>query len=185
MRDKLKNVCIRITDGEHGSISNEPNGEFYLLNNNNITEDGIVINDKDRRISKKDYELIHKRTGLQAGDVVIATCGTLGKTTIITDTDIKYEFSRSVGIIRCNQTKILPEYLNYYFKLDSTQKRIAVLSKGAVQKHFYIGDMEDFEVGYPSIDVQKGIVNALGKIDKKIKCNKKINDNLYQSEMVA
>ena len=119
---KLKNYCLNITDGEHGSIIDDPDGEYYFLNNNNITEDGIVINPNDRRMSKKEFERINKRTQLSTNDVVIATCGTLGKTQVITDTSINYDFSRSVGIIKTDPQKLLPLFLHYYFKNPHTQK---------------------------------------------------------------
>ena len=73
---KLKDYCINITDGEHGSVKDDPNGKFYYLNNNNITENGIRIRKDDRRISKEDYERIHKRTKLSIGDIVIISGGT-------------------------------------------------------------------------------------------------------------
>ena len=103
---KLSDLCVSITDGEHGSVKDDSRSTYFLLNNNNITESGIIINSKDRRISKNDFEKIHKRTNLECGDLVIATCGTLGKTCVIKDTLINYEFSRSVGIIKCNQKKL-------------------------------------------------------------------------------
>lgn len=175
---KLKNYCLNITDGEHGSIIDDPDGEYYFLNNNNITEDGIVINPNDRRMSKKEFERINKRTQLSTNDVVIATCGTLGKTQVITDTSINYDFSRSVGIIKTDPQKLLPLFLHYYFKNPHTQKRIERIAEGAVQKHFYIGAMEDFEVEIPDIGIQKDIISAISKIDGKISNNKSICSDL-------
>ena len=150
----------------------------YFLNNNNITEDGIVINPNDRRMSKKEFERINKRTQLSTNDVVIATCGTLGKTQVITDTSINYDFSRSVGIIKTDPQKLLPLFLHYYFKNPHTQKRIERIAEGAVQKHFYIGAMEDFEVEIPDIGIQKDIISAISKIDGKISNNKSICSDL-------
>lgn len=175
---KLKDYCINITDGEHGSIKDNPTGEFYFLNNNNITQTGIEIHENDRKMSREDYEKIHKRTQMAQGDVVIATCGTLGKTQVITDENPKYEFSRSVGIIKCDKNKLLPEYLHYYFMQDSVQKRIRILAKGAVQKHFYIGDMQDFELEIPDISIQGKIVKTLSLIDDKIRNNNAISFEL-------
>ena len=171
---KLKEYCIKITDGEHGSIKDDPDGAYFFLNNNNITDDGIVIHSSDRKMSKQDYERIHSRTQLSNGDVVIASCGTIGKTQVITDEVINYDFSRSVGIIKCNNEKLLPEFLHYYFKNPTTQQRVLNASEGAVQKHFYIGAMSDFEVNFPDINVQKDIVDFLIKIDAKIRNNNAI-----------
>lgn len=175
---KLKDYCLNITDGEHGSISEDINGTYYLLNNNNITDRGIVINSGDRKISFSDYKKIHKRTKLEKGDVVIATCGTLGKTQVITDEQPNYEFSRSVGIYKCDKTKLLPYFLHYAFMNPIAQKKIINVSKGAVQKHFYIDDMAEFEIDIPSLEKQMQIVTLLKAIDAKISNNNRINAEL-------
>ncbi len=175
---KLGDLCVSITDGEHGSVKDDSSSTFFLLNNNNITESGIVINSNDRRISKKDFDKIHRRTNLECGDLVIATCGTLGKTCIIKDSLINYEFSRSVGIIKCNQKKLLPEYLHYFFLNPLVQRRIVGNAKGGVQKHFYIGDMKDFEIQIPILSGQKKIASVLSALDDKIALNKKMNQKL-------
>lgn len=175
---KLADLCVSITDGEHGSVKDDSGSTYFLLNNNNITESGIVINSKDRRISKKDFEKIHKRTNLECGDLVIATCGTLGKTCVIKDSLINYEFSRSVGIIKCNRKKLLPEYLHYFFLNPLVQSRIVGNAKGGVQKHFYIGDMKDFEIQIPILAEQKKIASVLSALDDKIALNKKMNQKL-------
>lgn len=177
---KLGELTLNITDGEHGSVKQEKNGSYYLLNNNNITEEGIVINATDKKISETDYRKIHKRTNLEKNDLVIATCGTLGKTHVIKDEIINYEFSRSVGIIKCNSVKLLPLYLHYYFKNPVCQTRIKNISKGGVQKHFYISDMNDFDLNIPEINEQRKIISILSSLDDKIALNNRINAKLEQ-----
>lgn len=177
---KLGELTLNITDGEHGSVKQEKNGSYYLLNNNNITEEGIVINATDKKISETDYKKIHKRTNLEKNDLVIATCGTLGKTHVIKDEIINYEFSRSVGIIKCNSVKLLPLYLHYYFKNPVCQTRIKNISKGGVQKHFYISDMNDFDLNIPEINEQRKIISILSSLDDKIALNNRINAKLEQ-----
>lgn len=178
--NKLKEYCINITDGEHGSVKEDLSGEYYFLNNNNIMNSGITIKPNDRRISKTDYNRIHRRTKLAKGDIVIATCGTIGKCQIIRDERINYEFSRSVGIIKCDPSRLLPDFLFYYLINPYTQNRIKKISEGGVQKHFYISAMQEFDVEVPPIVIQKKIIALFASIDKKIQCNIKINDTLEQ-----
>ena len=40
---KLQDFCLQITDGEHRSCEEDTNGSYYMLNNQNITEAGIMI----------------------------------------------------------------------------------------------------------------------------------------------
>ncbi|SEL50387.1 type I restriction enzyme, S subunit [Ruminococcus sp. YRD2003] len=175
---KLKEYCINITDGEHGSVKEDLSGEYYFLNNNNITSNGIIIKPDDRRISITEFDRIHKRTKLAAGDIVIATCGTIGKCQVIRDEKINFDFSRSVGIIKCDSSRLLPDFLYYYLINPHTQNRIKKISEGGVQKHFYIGAMQEFDIEVPPIDIQRKIIAVLSAIDKKIQYNNKINDNL-------
>lgn len=155
-------------------MRDDPSGSYYYLNNNNITDSGIEIHETDRRISKLSFDQIRRRTGLSKGDVVIATCGTLGKTQIITEEPECYEFSRSVGIIKPNQAKLTSEYLHYYFQLPETQHRIQQIATGGVQKHFYIEDIEEFEIDLPDYEQQIPITRILSALDAKIANNKKL-----------
>ena len=175
---KLSEFCIKITDGEHGSVKDDENGSYFFLNNNNITDQGIIISQNDRRISKSDFDRIHKRTQLDYNDIIIATCGTIGKSLVIQDHNINYEFSRSVGIIKCDTNKLLPLYLHYFFENPVTQARIKRISEGGVQKHFYIGAMSDFDIEVPSLEEQKKIVQVLSSLDAKISLNRSIISDL-------
>lgn len=175
---KLQDYCLAITDGEHGSVSDDPQGQFYFLNNNNITSEGVVVRSTDRRISEESFLKIRERTHLEVGDLLIATCGTLGKTCVINETPSNYEFSRSVGMIKVDKNKLYPEYLHYFFSLPTSQHRIAQLAKGGVQKHFYISDMEDFDFEAPPLAIQKRIVDVLAPIDNKIANNNVMREHL-------
>ena len=174
MNKKLSDYCINITDGEHGSVEDAPNGEYYLLSNKNIINGEVIITPSDRKISEDSYKKINKRTKLEELDVLISTVGTLGKLAIVTEKP-NYEFQRSVGIIKCDKNKLLPQYLYYYLSLNSLQNRLINNSKGAVQKCIFINDLKELLVDIPSVSLQKLQINLLSYIDKKIKLNNKIN----------
>lgn len=180
-RVKLGDVCLSITDGEHGSPKNDPQGSCWFLNNNNLTDSGVVINSNDRRISAETFEQIRKRTHMEQGDVLISSCGTLGKTCIVQEDPTNFEFSRSVGIIKPRRSKLNAKYLHYFFMLQSTQKRIQKIATGGVQKHFYIADMEDFQIYLPDIFQQDAVASLLGAIDDKITLNKKLCTELEET----
>ncbi len=175
----LKNLTLNITDGEHGSVIDDPEGQYYLLSNKNIINGSIVYNHTDRIISKTSFDKIAKRTKLQTNDVVISTVGTIGKVAVIRDKFLKYDFQRSVGIIKCDTQKLLPEYLYYYFNLKYVQKRLTDVSKGAVQKCLFINDLENLLIDCPTnTSDQLDIVQILSKLDQKIDLNNKISDEL-------
>jgi type I restriction enzyme S subunit len=181
-RTILKNLALNITDGEHASVIDDPNGDYFLLSNKNIVDGYIKYDqDLDRKISKSTFDKISKRTKLAKNDVLISTVGSIGKLTIIRDQLFNYTFQRSVGIIKCDTTKLLPEYLYYYLKQNLVQKRLINVSKGAVQKCLFINDLDNFLIDFPiSLDDQQKIASILSTLDAKIELNNRINAKLEE-----
>ena len=107
---KLDELTHHITDGEHGSVKDDANSNYYLLSNKNIVNGQVIINDNDRKIAFETFKKINKRTKLEIGDVVISTVGVLGKTAIIKN-KINFDFQRSVGIIKVNSNLLDNRYL--------------------------------------------------------------------------
>ena len=178
-RTKLKNLTKQITDGEHGSVKDDNNSNYYLLSNKNINNGLIKYDEFDRKISKKTLEKISQRTKLQNGDVIISTVGTIGKSAIVRNKNINFDFQRSVGIIKCDNKKIIPEFLYYYFNLNQVKKRLTDNANVSIQKCLYIADLEDIIVDYyKDTSYQSKIVNLLSKLDSKINLNFQINEKI-------
>lgn len=174
---KLEECCLHITDGEHGSVNDDLQGDYYLLSNKNIINGNIVISKDDRKINKATFDKINKRILLEEKDVIISTVGTLGKTAII-EGNINYTFQRSVGIIKPNPQIIDSHYLKYLLDTDYYQQLLIGLSVGAVQKCIFIGTLKSLPISIPSLPTQKKIANILQTLDQKIALNRQINDNL-------
>lgn len=178
-RFKMDTLCEHITDGEHGSVSNDENGEYFLLSNKNIKNGKIIYDQLDRKINLECFKKINKRTRLGKNDVVIATVGTIGKTAIIKADNLNFDFQRSVGIFKTKKTLLKPEYLHYYLQIPSVQKRLKYLSTGAVQKCLFISDLKNIDIDLPTDFLyQTKISNVLSDIDAKIELNNKINKEL-------
>ena len=176
---KLNDYCTKITDGEHGTVKDDPNGNYFLLSNKNIVNNEIQITEKDRHINEKTFNRINERTCLKQGSVLIATVGTIGKTMVVKNKP-NYTVQRSVGVINPNPKLLDSDFLKYYLDTPFIQKKLSNSVKGAVQKCLFIGDLQDLEVDIPDIINQKKIINILSKIDSKITLNNKINNNLQQ-----
>lgn len=177
-RDILNNLCLNITDGEHGTIQNDDDGRYFLLSNKNIINGQIIISDADRRINKESFSKINKRTKLENGDLVISTVGVLGKLAIIKAENLNYDFQRSVGIVKCDEKKINTKYLYYYLNTQFVQNRLNHLSKGAVQKCLFISDLKNLEIDFPDLPTQQKIASVLSALDDKIELNNRINSEL-------
>lgn len=175
---KLSEVSLNVTDGEHGTVKDDNNGNYFLLSCKNIKNGLINITSNERKINEESFYKIQKRIKLEKNDVLITTVGTIGEMAIIEDENINYCFQRSVGIIKPNKEFVNPYFL--YYSLRNELGQIATLIKGAVQKCLFINDMKMIEVSLPDLKTQNKIVKALQNIDKKIKLNNEINNNLYK-----
>ena len=175
---KLSEVSLNVTDGEHGTVKDDNNGNYFLLSCKNIKNGLINITSNERKINEESFYKIQKRIKLEKNDVLITTVGTIGEMAIIEDENINYCFQRSVGIIKPNKEFVNPYFL--YYSLRNELGQIATLIKGAVQKCLFINDMKMIEVSLPDLKTQNKIVKALQNIDKKIKLNNEINNNLEE-----
>jgi len=168
---KLKNLCTLITDGEHGSVKDDPNGNCFLLSNKNIYDGRIVINDNERKISIVTKERLNKRTKLSKDTILISTVGTIGKLAFINSDDINYSFQRSVGIIHTNAEILDPYFLYCLLQTNFYQTKMRQMSSGSVQKCLFISNIEDLDILDIEINKQKKISSTIKKIDDLINEN--------------
>lgn len=174
----LEDISLNITDGTHSTIRDNSNGKGYLLSCKNIKKGKVNIGDSERRIGFEQLEQLRKRTGLNKDDVLITTVGTIGEMAMVEEENPNYDFQRSVGIIKPDKDKVIPKYLYYALKNEIPQ--IKSLVKGAVQQCLFLGDIKKIQLYLPPLDVQRRQIELLSLIDKKIRVNEKINDNLAE-----
>ena len=81
---KLGELTNLITDGKHGDCVNETKSGFYFLSAKDVLNKKLVY-DNAREITKIDFEETHRRTNLEAGNVLITNAGTRGRIAIADD----------------------------------------------------------------------------------------------------
>lgn len=74
--------------------------------------------------------------------------------------------------------KLLPEYLNLWFKRPEFDRYARFHSHGSAREIFDWEEMCNVELPVPSIEEQEKIVDAYETIEKRIALKRKINDNL-------
>jgi len=173
-----ENYCTYITDGTHGTHSNQETGK-YLLSAKDILDGNVHIKDNSRIISEDDFNKIHKNYKLENYDVLLTVAGTIGRTAIIKNYQNNYTFQRSVAIFKTND-KIKSLWLYYYLNSPIGKQIIKSLSKGTTQLILPLKDLRSLKIPVPkNISDQKKILSILTDIDKKIEINKRINQNLF------
>ena len=175
--------CKFITDGTHGSHTNQKEGK-YLLSAKDILDGDVIIKKDSRIISEYDFNKIHKNYKLENYDVLLTVAGTIGRTALITNYKNNYTFQRSVAIFKTDD-KIKSLWLYYYLNSPNGKQIINSLAKGTTQLILPLKDLRKLKIPVSNnIDNQKKILSILTNIDKKISLIKKININLEKQLVI-
>ena len=87
--------------------------------------------------------------------------------------------SSSYTVFEITDTKkLLPEYLNLWFKRPEFDRYARFHSHGSAREIFDWEEMCNVELPVPPIEEQEKIVDAYQKIEKRIALKRKLNDNL-------
>lgn len=181
---KLIDLCLNITDGVHSTVIDDLKGDCYLLSCKNVKDGKIKFNNNDRFINFATLNHLRKRTKMEKGDVILTTVGTIGESSVIKDLYPKYEFQRSVAIIKPNKDLILPKYLHYFLISKKGQNQIAARIKGAAQPCLFLSDLKQIEIELSDIQTQQHIVNTIGSIDDLIEKQNLKFDKIMNTSMI-
>jgi len=175
---RLQNLCSYITDGKHGDCRNQDNSGFYFLSAKDVSE-GRLFYEKARQITKEDFEDTHKRTRLEAFDILLTNSGTIGRMAVAEDHELtsRTTFQKSVAILKPIKQKVFPRFL--YYCLVSRKSDIVNTASGTTQQNLLLGDLRSFEVEIPEdIETQRHIADILSALDDKIELNRQTNATL-------
>ena len=122
-----------------------------------------------------------KRFSVETNDLLISCSGTVGKVTIIKETDPRGIISQALLTLRADNSIILPLYLKYFFESNEGYNSIISRSSGSVQVNIAKREViENIPIKLPDLETQRKIARVLGAIDDKIELNNSINKNLEQ-----
>ena len=171
---KLSDVCD-VRDGTHDTPIEVSNGK-YLVTSKHI-KGGKIDLSSAYKISLEDFNSVNQRSKVDQWDILISMIGTVGEICIVSDVP---DFAiKNVGLIKTGN-EYLAKYLYYYLKSPTAQNDILARLKGTTQQYLSLGEIRNFPVIIPPLDVQKKIAGVLGALDDKIELNNKINNNLEQ-----
>ena len=174
----IANICKVVTDGSHTSPKSVSHGK-YMVSVKDFTPYGFDFNGC-RQISFADYEKL-KSSGCvpQKGDILIGKDGArYFEDIIIYNQDEAPALLSSIAILRCDEEKVIPEYLYYLLKTPSFKKDVKDnYGSGSAIPRIILKDFKRMKVEYPSIEKQRQIVSILHDLDAKIFNNQKVNDN--------
>ena len=177
---KLKDVCVKITDGSHYSPKPQKNG-YPMLSVKDMLE--YCFNYSNCKfISADDYENMEKNGCVpQKNDILVAKDGSYLKQIFICKETKKDAILSSIAIFRPNTDIIIPRYLCYLLKSPKIYNYISLnCVSGSALPRIVLKDFKTVDIEIPPLETQQKIAKVLSAIDDKIELNNSINNNLEQ-----
>ena len=104
--------------------------------------------------------------------------GTVGNTYLEKNKIIEYA-CKNIGIFQFNGDINKAYWFYYYLKSSKAKEYIYSHLRGSTQQYLTLGDLREFPILVPPIEIRNKIITILQSIDRKIELNEKINNNLW------
>ena len=176
---EISEVCS-VGDGAHSKVTRQATGIPYLTSKNigrgqikSANIDFISADDYDRL-----FPLASKATRRpQAGDLLIGIIGTFGNAYLYKSSD-HFGFSSSIGILRPDKNRLIPEYLYYAVTSPKFQIVHENHNAGSAQGYTNIPTVKKLKLPLPPIEAQKQIAEILSALDDRITLLRETNATL-------
>ncbi len=150
MRFKLKEVCLKVTDGSHFSPKAQEKG-YPMFSVKDMMEYGFDYSNC-KRISKEDFEKM-KSSGCvpKMGDVLVAKDGSYLKEIFVCSETKDEAILSSIAIFRPDQNKVDPYYLCYLLKSPQIFNYISLnCVSGSALPRIVLKDFKEVEMNIPN-----------------------------------
>ena len=116
------------------------------------------------------------------GDIILTHRGSIGQVSYIPQDSqySRYMISQSQFYMRCDRTKVIPEYVTMYFKSPEGQHQLLANTSqvGVPAIAQPVTYLRTIVIPLPSLEDQRRIAHILGTLDDKIELNRRMNATL-------
>lgn len=141
-----------------------------------IIKNGQILPSQEY-IAESYYSEWMRRGIPKKGAIVLTTEAPLGEVAQI-DTDKKLAFAQRVIILEPDERYLVPDYLLYALQDVTLKERIHAKATGTTVLGIKSAELKKVQIDLPSVVMQRKISSILKDIDRKIRCNQTVNDNL-------
>ena len=170
MSTPLNKLCELIVDCPHYTAPDEGEG-YPLIRTPNIGPGYLDLTDV-HRVSKEAYDIRNARAVPQPMDLILAREAPAGNVGIIREGQWVCLGQRTV-LIRPDQKKVDPWFLNYYLNAPRQRHRLLSNANGATVSHVNMPTIRNLPVDMPSMEAQRRIASILMAYDNLIENNRK------------
>ena len=129
-------------------------------------------------VGQDKYQELSRFT-VQPNDLIVSCSGTLGRVSLIRDSDPVGIISQALLILRPDTTHIDPAFLFYILSSPAGFHSLVSVSTGSVQVNIAKRSIiERVEIDLPPLAEQRAISSILGALDNKIELNPRMNETL-------
>jgi len=177
---KLEEIAISIVDGTHKTPRYTKDG-IPFLSTENLRPFGQQFDFSSYRkfISVEEHKELIKRCKPEKGDLLIAKCGTIGRTQLIR-TDEEFSIFVGLALLKLRKNLVYPEFLEQLFNWCRYQKLMGVNSPGSTRKTLTLTALKKLPVILPPLPEQKQITEILMTVDKKLELLREKKKTLEQ-----
>lgn len=173
---KTIDFCDDVRDGTHDSPKHLDFGKI-LITSKNIKGDSIDFENASY-ISEEDYNKINERSLVEINDVLYSMIGTVG---LVYRVDQQPNYAiKNMGLFKIHD-ELRSKWLYYYLNSPKAKGKVLSILSGSTQKFISLGNLRNLKIEFPqNIDDAKKIIKICESIDRKIKLNNEINNNLQE-----
>ncbi|MBP1154639.1 MULTISPECIES: restriction endonuclease subunit S [unclassified Paenibacillus] len=179
---KLGDLSLKITKGTTPSTigSGFTNEGVKFFRAESLTDSKYLDKSKLKFINDSTQEKM-RRSQLNEYDILFSMAGMfLGKTAVVTKSDIPSNINQAVALIRLDQKLADHNYIYYYLNQKSVIEYVNSSSAQSAQPNINLKQIGEIEITIPKLPSQKKIASFLSALDEKIELNNRLNKVLEQ-----
>ncbi|MCL2485141.1 MAG: restriction endonuclease subunit S [Endomicrobia bacterium] len=171
-RVKIKHLLeVPITDGPHETPVLFDEG-IPFVSAESIKNGKVDFDLKRGFISKEEHERFCKKCKPRKNDIFMVKSGATTGNIAIVDTDEEFSIWSPLALIRCNEKKLLTEYMFKYMQSSIFRRGVEMFWNYGTQQNIGMKVLENLFVILPSLEEQKKISlfieDKISNIDKAI-----------------
>jgi type I restriction enzyme, S subunit len=159
-RTTLREVVEKLVDGSHNPPPKQEQG-MPMLSARNV-ENGRIVFDEFRYISKPAFEQENARTRVSPGDVLLTIVGTIGRAAVVPYGVPQFSLQRSVAVLTPRPV-LLSKYLCYQLQAPDVQRYFDKNARGTAQKGVYLKTLGATPILVPPVLEQEAVVAEIEK----------------------
>ena len=169
--------CSLVTDGTHDSPKPQAAGR-KLITSKHLK--GYYLDFESANwISNEDYEKVIARSSVEQWDILYSMIGTIGNIYLEKNPVVDYA-CKNVGIFKFGGNCNKAYWMYYYLKSPQAMEYIKTHLRGSTQPYVPLTTLREMPIPITDEEEMDRITEILKKLDDKIQCSIKINENLEQ-----